>query len=341
MTGPDNLPPPGDADETRLLREGLRTKPLSEAALKRIRAATEAEWRATVAPRPRRWLPVGIAASLLGVALAVGLAVLGAFGSAGDGEVLATLVRSENPGMLQMRAFRSDVAVNAGAALRSERAYEARGQALLSLPAGGNLRLAAGSTIEVVGKDTIRLDAGQLYVDIPSGAQPGSTFVVTTPAGEFRHVGTQFALGVVKGATRLRVREGRVLWVKSGGEPTGSSVEAGTEIHISPDGEVSRRAITPSDDAWDWVAATTPDFEVENRPLQEFLAWVARESGRKLVLADEATRQQVATIRMHGSVEGLTPLQALSAVMAATALRYELSEREIRVSFGGDSRAGH
>jgi ferric-dicitrate binding protein FerR (iron transport regulator) len=333
MTGPDNLLPPDDADEARILREGLKTSPLSAEALKRIRAATEAEWRATVAVRRRRWAPMSIAASVLGITLVAGLSIIGTFGSDGDGEVLANLVRSESPGMLQVRALRSDARVEVGEVLRSDRTYEARGQALLALESGGNLRVAAGSSIEVVAKDAVRLDAGQLYVDIPPGSRASSAFVVMTPAGEFRHVGTQFALAVAHGETRLRVREGQVRWLKADGE---SYVEAGTDIHISRDGEVSRRVITPSDAAWDWIAATTPDFEVANRPLQEFLAWVARESGRELVLADEATHRQVATIRMHGSVNGLTPLQALSAVMAATSLRYELSEGQIRVSFEGD-----
>ena len=36
--------------------------------------------------------------------------------------------------------------------------------------------------------------------------------MVVTPAGEFRHVGTQFAVAIVNGMTRLRVREGSVLW---------------------------------------------------------------------------------------------------------------------------------
>jgi ferric-dicitrate binding protein FerR (iron transport regulator) len=116
-----------------------------------------------------------------------------------------------------------------------------------------------------------------------------------------------------------------------------SAVQAGSEVRISRDGKASHRAIASSDKSWDWTSVTTPNFEVDNRPLQEFLAWVARESGRELVLADEATRKQVATIRMHGSVNGLTPMQALSAVMAATPLRYELPEDRIRVSFAGVS----
>ena len=66
-----------------------------------------------------------------------------------------------------------------------------------------------------------------------------------------------------------------------------------------------------------------------------------RETGRKLVISDEATRQQVATIRMHGNVHGLEPLQALKAVMASTSLKLELPEGAIRVSFASEPPAQH
>jgi ferric-dicitrate binding protein FerR (iron transport regulator) len=334
MTHP-NRPTNNDADDARILREGLRVNPLSDEAMKRIRAATEAEWRSTVAGKRRRWLPVAIAAGVLGVVIVAGLAVLGSSEAGRGGEALASLVSSQGPGVTQVRTLRSDVSLRPGESLLSERTYQARGQALLALEIGGNLRIAAGSRFEVVGKHTVRLDAGEMYVDIPPGIRTPAALVVTTPAGEFRHVGTQFALAVSNGETRLRVREGVVHWVTADGQ---SAVQAGIEVHIPRDGEASRRPIASSDKAWDWISLTTPTFEVDDRPLQEFLAWVARESGRELVLANEATRKQVLTIRMHGSVEGLSPMQALSAVMAATPLRLELPEGKIRVSFSGDSR---
>jgi ferric-dicitrate binding protein FerR (iron transport regulator) len=334
MTESIDRPPKGDVEDAQILREALHADYLSPEALSRIRAATEAEWRATVAVQPRRWTRVAIAASVLGVAVAAGLAVFGTYESNRGGEVLANLVLVESPGVTQVRTLRSNVPLAAGEPLLSDRTYQAQGQALLALEAGGNLRIAAGSKFDVVGKDTVQLDAGEMYVDIPPGMHTPAAFVVATPAGEFRHVGTQFALAVANGGTRLRVREGVVHWVAADGR---SAVQAGTEVYISRDGKASHRVIASSDTAWDWTAATTPDFEVENRPLQEFLAWVARESGRELILADEVTRKQVATIRMHGSVKGLTPMQALSAVMTATSLRFELPEGRIRVSFAGDS----
>ena len=64
---------------------------------------------------------------------------------------------------------------------------------------------------------------------------------------------------------------------------------------------------------------------------------MARESGRKLVVADDQARKKVATIRMHGSVHGLAPMQALSAVMAATELRFDLPDGLIRISMASES----
>jgi ferric-dicitrate binding protein FerR (iron transport regulator) len=334
MTESIDRPPKDEVEDARILREALHADFLSGEALSRIRAATEAEWRSTVEVQPRRWTRVAIAASVLGVAVVAGLAVFGSYESDRGGEVLANLVLSESPGVTQVRTFRSDVLVAAGESLLSHRTYQAQGQALLALETGGNLRIAAGSRFEVVEKDTVQLNAGEMYVDIPPGMSTPAAFVITTPAGEFRHVGTQFSLAVANGETRLRVREGVVHWVAVDGQ---SAVQAGSEVQISRDGKASHRAIALSDKAWDWTSVTTPHFEVDKRPLQEFLEWVARESGRELVLADEATRKHVATIRMHGSVDGLTPMQALSAVMAATSLRFELPEGKIRVSFAGDS----
>lgn len=334
MNAPTNRPPGNDADDVSVLREGLRAQPLSPEALQRIRAATEAEWRASVTVKPRRWMPVAIAASLLGIAAVAGLTVFGSMQGSQGGEVVASLVRSEAPGVSEVRTFRSNLPVKAGGTLIAGHVYQTQGQALLALEGGGNLRLASGAKIEVLGKDAVRLDAGELYVDIPPGTHAAASFVARTPAGEFRHVGTQFALAVSNGGTRLRVREGVVQWLAADGE---SAVRAGNEVHISRDGKATHAPIGPSHAAWNWTSATTPDFDVENRPLQEFLAWVARESGRELVLTDDATRKQVATIRMHGSVNGLTPMQALSAVMAATPLRYDLPEGKIRVSFAGES----
>jgi hypothetical protein len=67
----------------------------------------------------------------------------------------------------------------------------------------------------------------------------------------------------------------------------------------------------------------------------DFLQWTARETGRRLDIADEATEHAIGRTRLHGSVRGLTPLEALGRVLSATSLRFDLREDAIRVSSGG------
>lgn len=326
--------PNGETDEERVLRTGLHVKPLSPEALSRIRAVAEAEWRANVERARRRWPPYAAAASF------VALTLLGAFffadpvGRQDQGQLAAQLVRFEAPGVLEAHPVRPDTPLAEGAMLRSGHTYRAIGQALIDLEEGGNLRVASGSEFEILAKNDVRLERGEMYVDIPPGTRANATFTARTVAGKFRHVGTQFALAVSRGETRLRVREGSVHWLAADGE---SMVKAGTELVFSNGTKSVARPIATSGKEWDWTAQMTPDFEIENRPLEEFLKWVARESGRQLVLADDEARTQVATIRMHGSIHGLTPMRALSAVMSTTELHYDLPDGQIRVSFARET----
>jgi len=325
-----------EANEERILRANLRVHALSPEALQRIRVATEAEWRATVAPARRRWMPVAAVASLMALALAGTWSILGQGDRAGSGAPVAQLARTETPGVVEVLPLWRNAAVEVGAQIRSGQDLEVRGATLFTLQGGGNLRAAPGSEFEVIAANAVRLERGELYVDIPPGSRPAHSFIAVTNAGEFRHVGTQFALAVIDGATRLRVREGSVVWQAATGE---STVDAGTEVVIDRDLKVARRAIDSTGEFWTWTESMAPAVEIENRPLSEFLDWVARETGRKLVIADENTRRQIATIRTHGDIHGLAPLQALEAVMASTSLRLDLPAGAIRISFAGESPA--
>ena len=321
----------------RVLREGLRTPALSPEAMQRIRAATQTEWRANVqAPthaRTRR-LSLAAAASVLMLAAAIGWNVF--MTTTGDtGALLGEVARVEAPGLVESGYLRRDVAMNPGASLRAGQSFDVRGDSLITLAGGGNLRLARASSIQVLASNAVKLERGEIYVDIPPGSRGSDRFMVVTPAGEFRHVGTQFAVAIVNGMTRLRVREGSVQWNATDGE---STVNAGTELTIDQNRTVTRRPIPTAGRDWAWAESMAPDIDIDNRPLQEFLVWFSRETGRKLVLADDEVRKQTATIRMHGDVRGLTAMEALSAVMAATTLRFELPEGAIRVSSARDSK---
>lgn len=325
----------GAAD--RALREGLRASALSPEAMRRIRAATQQEWRAThpaatVQTPSRRWLAQAAAASVVVLAGVVGWNTFMA--GAGDGAVVGQIARFDAPGIVESRFLRRDEILGAGASLHAGQSLDVRGDALIQLAGGGNLRVARASAFEVVAANAVTLGRGELYVDIPPESRGSDLFMVVTPAGEFRHVGTQFAVAIVGGATRVRVREGSVQWQGIDGV---STVNAGTEVVIERDRSVTQRPIATAGREWAWAETMAPDIDIENRPLREFLEWFARETGRKLEIVDGGAREQADNILMHGNVRGLSAVEALTAVMAATTLRFELREGVIRVSSARDS----
>jgi ferric-dicitrate binding protein FerR (iron transport regulator) len=330
VNGPADDPRPDDATD-HALRSALRDEGLSSAALNRIRRATEAEWRNNVVASPRRGrMPLAAAASVA-LVLAGALGVYLQLGQGPAGALVGSVGRFDAPGLGLEQWPRRDAPLVAGSEVRVSNELRARGDSSIALTRGGTLRLARGTEIAVPDSTTIRLLRGEVYVDLPPGAHQTELRVVT-PEGEFRHVGTQFAVALLGGQTRLRVREGSVRW-NAGGEH--QVLAAGSEATIA-NGQWSTRSISTAGREWSWVEALAPEIEIEGRPLTLFLEWFARETGRKLELADDATRTRVAGIRMHGDVRGLAALEALSAVMSATSLRYELREGAIRVSSAGE-----
>lgn len=131
---------------------------------------------------------------------------------------------------------------------------------------------------------------------------------------------------------RLRVREGRVEWhARTGGfEQSGS----GEQLMIAGDGTVERRPMPVYGEDWDWAAATAPGIEIEGIPLSRFLAWVGRELGREITYSTPATAVDAAGVVVHGSIAGLTPAQALDAVLATT--RMHAVPADGRIIVGSD-----
>jgi ferric-dicitrate binding protein FerR (iron transport regulator) len=219
-----------------------------------------------------------------------------------------------------------------GDALRTAETVTVHGSALITLNTGGTLRIARGSIIRALNPYDIELLSGQLYVDLPTRVPRVPSFTVSTSLGSIEHVGTQFEVTTGAHELSIRVREGEVRVRRSTGT---ENAKAGTELIVPRSGLVVRRSVATFGRQWAWVEALAPDYDVENRPLAEFLDWAARETGRRLEISDTHARQLAEQTRLHGSVRDLTPVEALDAALSATSLRFELREDTIRVSSGG------
>jgi ferric-dicitrate binding protein FerR (iron transport regulator) len=161
---------------------------------------------------------------------------------------------------------------------------------------------------------------GTIYVD--SGARPGtSRLEIVTPAGTARDIGTQFELQIAGSALRLRVREGSVAIDRGGQSLTGG---AGDQIAFDALGGVSRDFVASDAEAWKWSESIAPTPDMDGKPAAELIAWVARETGRRLSYVSPGVEQRAATVILHGNIRNLSPLAALEAMLATTDLEYAL-----------------
>lgn len=299
----------------------------------RIRRAVAAEWRAAVRPTaiggarsgtaPRttqtwRRLVMAVAASIAVVAVTVGVIQTRA-PTAGD--VVATLSRVVGP-VQGARGNAGWQAVAEGQSLAAGQHLVTgpRSRAALSLAGGVTLRLDADTRVLLAAIDRVVVDRGTVYLD--GGDQPvtGPGVGIDTAFGTTRHVGTQYEVRVLPAKMRVSVREGLVETTPDTGRPI--VAQAGEELVIGTGGSVARGTVDRRDARWDWIADVTPPFAIEGRRLTEFLAWVCRETGRDLTFATPEAEAAASAVVLRGSVTGLSPDEALVAVMATTTLSF-------------------
>lgn len=194
----------------------------------------------------------------------------------------------------------------------------------LRLANGTSARLDTNTRARIRSEAIIELSAGAVYVD--SGGAPGG-LQVQTPFGTARDVGTQFEVRLRDDALRVRVRSGTVE-LRHGG--SARTAPAGMEVTIEGD-RLTSVPVQPYGADWDWISAVAPTFAIEGRPLAAFLQHLAREQGWTLQYADPALAARAPAIVLHGSIDGLTPREALDVALTSSGLAYRLESGRLLV----------
>lgn len=313
--------PPANEDESvgAMLRAAGRRPEIAADYLDEVRRTAGVVWRATVetyAARQRRRRAWYLAAATL----AVGLGALVLYRSQ---------VRPDappaGPAAVVEAAF-GPVSVRAGDAIEAgeDVVTGPRGRVALRLAAGHGVRLDVGSRLEVESAAVLRLAEGAVYLD-SARAEPGASIEVRTPYAVARDVGTQFEVRLVADALRVQVRAGRVDVEVAG---VAHPAPAGTALTVHADGTVDSREIQGDDPGWTWTLETAPPFAVEGRSLAEYLDWLARETGWRIVFADPELEQEVAQARVHGTIAGLRPDQTPEVVFLSLGVDLEYRVRD-------------
>ena len=321
-----------DEDATmQLLRLAGAPPPVAAARAARVRDAVHAEWQAGARRRATRRrmiaaaIVLGAAASLVALIAPLDLVDPPA---ARPGEAVAVVEQTEgNPrrvadtsGQAKAAALSRDDEVRTGDWIETD----ARARAALRFADGASVRLDAGSRMRPLSSSVIELSRGAVYVD--TGRESGRLEVRTAMATA-RDVGTQFEVRVLDRSVRLRVRTG-VVELRDRAQSV--SARAGTEITLSRTGAVSR-PIPVFGPEWDWMAQVSPRLDIDGIALSAFLERITREHGWTLYYADPALAREASGIVLNGSVDGLSPRDAVDVAIATSGLRYRLEGGELVV----------
>jgi ferric-dicitrate binding protein FerR (iron transport regulator) len=311
MTQPDT-----ERSIERLIKlAGERDMPSPE-GVERARQAAYESWNRAVGQQAGRR---NLLKPLLGFALAAGLAAVALFAWHGRPAPMAPervariATLSGGATLHETRGgapVRVEQPVHSGATLET-----GEGRVALTFGDSLSLRMDRNTRLRFDDRGQVTLLAGSLYVD-SGGLNAVQVLRIDTPAGVVRHVGTQFQVRVTRDTTSVRVREGRVLLTRSAGSTT--DIATGDELTVTDD-ELTWRHGLPSFGAdWEWSATVASPLEIENRPLAEFLAWMAREHGWQIRYGDETLQQRTRDIRLHGSLAGLGTDAMLERVSLVT-----------------------
>jgi hypothetical protein len=103
----------------------------------------------------------------------------------------------------------------------------------------------------------------------------------------------------------------------------------GERLTLTAGGPALVTDIDTNDMYWDWVADLAPTLDLTNISLLDFLKWAARETGRDLQFENDESRMFAMRTDVHGSVNGLTPDEALVSILATTTVRYKIENDRI------------
>lgn len=323
-----------DAGIEQLLREvGRRDAPSADVEAA-VRRAVHGEWRVMIEQRARRkrWVGYSMAAGVAAVLLSAVLLFRQSAAPIAQPVLVASIVRvhSDNSsGVVQVstdgslwRDVRAGELLKSGAQLRTDAAT----RAAVDFGNGLSMRIDSGSLLTLASADRAELARGRIYVDAPTTLHVPLT--VQTQFGAIEHLGTQYQAGVTGERLVVSVREGRVAVAASNDV---LHVAAHEHVALAVNGAVTRQTLAPNDASWQWVTQVAPAFDIENATLADFLAWVARETGRTVRYASPQAREEAQRLILRGSVSGLNPDQALDAVLATTRFLHDSGAASIEI----------
>jgi ferric-dicitrate binding protein FerR (iron transport regulator) len=320
----------------QLLRIAGKRRAVPTDRTNRVREAVFAEWQRSLAEDRRRratkrwaWSLAAAATVIMGLTLTSWRFGLGPWAPqlpTATVESVVAAVRLE--GGTGRGASSSGELARPGMTVFGGERFDTGSSGLIAvrLASGQSVRLDNDTLLRVTSSDELLLERGAVYIDTVGAADGRNQLTVRTAFGTARDVGTQFAVRVSDDSVRVKVREGIVELDHAAGI---EQAAAGSEIELDSKGEIRRRSIPLHGADWDWVARITPTIDLDGRTLGEFLRWVSRETGLRVLYLDASTHRRTEGIVLSGAIAELTPTEALAAVLPTCGLDHRIDDGTI------------
>jgi len=197
----------------------------------------------------------------------------------------------------------------------------------LVLPAGTDLRLAAGSQARWLSADSLYLSRGRAYVD----TRNISDFSIETPYGEVRDIGTRYMVSLEAESMNVAVREGAAVISSTHGESTARAAAQQTAVvHVDRSGIKSHREAA-SDERWNWIHGVASGYT--ERTVPALLEAIGRDLGKRVVYANRGVEATIANTSVQGTLANLAPDEALQLVARSAGLVLTETDATITVDF--------
>ena len=196
----------------------------------------------------------------------------------------------------------------------------------LLLARSESLRIDANTEIRIDAANQFTLVSGRIYADSGLFVYREGGLVIETGFGRVTDIGTQFSVSTSDESLEVAVREGRVD-VQS--EQAAYAAKIGERLTLRSGEAAVVTELDTHDAYWDWAADMAPTLDLTNKSLLDFLKWAARETGRELQFASDDLRMFAMRTDVHGSIEGMTPDEALVAILASTSVHYRIENDRI------------
>jgi len=320
-----------DDTVSRLLRLAGARPPVDRERRTRIQAAVRDAWRQDVRDRSRTRALILASASLAAAAMIALIAIFWprdvARPAGAPAIPVARIEVADGSAWIVGRDGHRRVTTVGTVVVDGDR-IETPGAArmALRLENGASLRIDEGSIVSL-GRAEARLVQGAVYVDATPGARRPS-IAVRTPYGTVREIGTQFETRLDDDRLSVRVREGIVTLERDGAI---TQVETGEELVTTGSGVTHRSTVPPDDPSWFWTESIAPPFDLDGRTLRSFLDWASRETGLTIDLRGASSSTDPDSIVLHGTTRGMTPREAIDAVLPTCGLAATISSGRISI----------